>query len=95
LIEAFYYVISGRAVMRDIEGKTYDICPGSVIYAPPGISASHSWEIKEQLQLISIRATTDLEKIIQFDVNPSTKDSSVSLTHLEMRQAINFKKSLY
>jgi len=57
LIEAFYYVISGRAVMTDIEGKTYDIGPGSVVYAPPGIAGSHSWEIKEQLQLISFRAT--------------------------------------
>ena len=49
LIEAFYYVISGRAVMTDIEGKTYDIVPGSVVYAPPGIAGSHSWEIKEAL----------------------------------------------
>ena len=34
LVEVFYYVISGRAVMRDIEGNTYDIGPGSFIYAP-------------------------------------------------------------
>ena len=95
LIEAFYYVISGRAVMTDIEGKTYDIRPGSVIYAPPGIASSHSWDIKEQLQLISIRATTDSEKTISFDVDASTKQSSVRLEHLEKRQATDFKKSLY
>ena len=95
LIEAFYYVISGRAVMTDIEGKTRDIGPGSVVYAPPGIAASHSWEIKEQLQLISIRATTDPEKTIQFDVNLSTKESTVPLSHLATREATNFKKSLY
>jgi mannose-6-phosphate isomerase-like protein (cupin superfamily) len=95
LIEAFYYVISGRAVMTDIEGKTYDIGPGSVVYAQPGIAASHSWDIKEQLQLVSIRATTEPEKTIQFDVDPSTKESSLPLSHLINRQATNFKKSLY
>jgi mannose-6-phosphate isomerase-like protein (cupin superfamily) len=95
LIEAFYYVISGRAVMKDIEGKSYEIGPGSVVYAPPGIAASHSWEIKEALQLVSVRATTDSEKTIQFDVDPSTKGSSIALKDLVKRQAINFKKSLY
>jgi mannose-6-phosphate isomerase-like protein (cupin superfamily) len=95
LIEAFYYVISGRAVMKDIEGKTYDIKPGSVVYAPPGIAGSHSWDIKEPLQLLSIRATSDYEKTIQFDVDPSTKESSIPLERLERRQATHLKKSLY
>ena len=31
LIEKLYYIISGRAVMTDIEGKTHDIGPGSVV----------------------------------------------------------------
>ena len=95
LIEAFYYVISGRAVMTDIEGKTHDIGPGSVVYAPPGIAASHSWDIKEQLQLVSIRATTDPENTIQFDVDISSKESSLPLSHLTDRQATSFKRSLY
>jgi quercetin dioxygenase-like cupin family protein len=95
LIEAFYYVISGRAVLTDIEGKTYDIGPGSVVYAPPGIAGSHSWDIKQELRLIAVRATTDSEKTIQFDVDMSTKESSVPLDHLEKRQATHFKKSLY
>ena len=95
LIEAFYYVLSGRAVMMDIEGKTYDIGPGSFIYAPPGIAASHSWEVKEPLKLLAIRGTADPERTIQFDVDPLTKESSVSVDHLAKRQAINIKKSLY
>jgi mannose-6-phosphate isomerase-like protein (cupin superfamily) len=95
LIEGLYFVISGRAVMADIEGKTYDIGPGSVIYAPPGIAASHAWEIKEPLQLISIRATTDLEKTIQFNVNQSTMESSIEFDYLVNRHATHFKKSLY
>ena len=95
LVEKFYYVISGRAVMTDIEGKTYDIGPGSVVYATPGITASHSWDIKEPLQLIAIRATADPEKNIQFDVDLATRRSSVSIDYLVERQAANFKKSLY
>jgi mannose-6-phosphate isomerase-like protein (cupin superfamily) len=95
LIEVFYYVISGRAVMKDIEGKSHDIGPGSVIYASPGIAGSHSWEIKERLQLIAVRATADPEKTIQFDVDPITKESTMPVDRLAKRQAISFKKSLY
>jgi len=94
LIEAFYYVISGRAVMKDIEGKSHEIGPGSVVYAPPGLLGSHSWEIKEQLQLVAVRATTDLEKNIQFDVDESTKESSIEFDYLVKRGGANFK-SLY
>jgi mannose-6-phosphate isomerase-like protein (cupin superfamily) len=95
LIEVFYFVLSGRAEMKDIEGGTHEITPGMVIYAPPGIAGAHSWLIKEKLQLIGIRATSDPEKTIQFDVNPETKDSSIALWRLEQRQAVNIKKSLY
>ena len=95
LIEVFYYVISGRAVMKDIEGNAYELGPGSTVYASPGIAGSHSWEIKEKLQLLGIRATADLEKTIQFDVNPATKESTMPLERLAKRQAVNFKKSLY
>ena len=94
LIEVFYYVISGRAVMRDIEGRTYDIGPGSVIYAPAGIAGSHEWEIKEQLQLLSVRATTDPEKNIQFEVDKVTKESSIGFEYLMSRGGAKFK-SLY
>ena len=95
LIEVFYYVISGRAEMKDIEGRSYDLRPGSVIYAKPGIAGSHSWQIKERLQLLGIRATADPEKTIQFDVDPVTKESTMSVERLVMRQAISIKKSLY
>ena len=94
LIEVLYYVISGRAVMKDIEGKSHDIGPGSVVYAPPGLLGSHSWEIKEQLQLVAVRATTDLEKNIQFNVDESTKESSIEFDYLMERGGAKFK-SLY
>jgi len=95
LIEVFYYVISGRAVMKDIEGKSHEIEAGSVIYASPGIAGSHSWEIKERLQLIGVRATADPEKTIQFDVDPVTKESTMPLERLARRQALSFKQSFY
>ena len=95
LIEVFYYVISGRAVMTDIEGKTYDIGPGTVVYAPPGIAASHQWDIKEPLQLISFRACTDETARIQFTVDPSTKQSSIEYKYLMRGAGGKFKKSLY
>lgn len=81
--------------MTDIEGKQYDIAPGSVIYAPPGIAGSHSWEIKERLRLIAVRATTDPERTIQFTVDKSTKESSIELDYLISREGAKFKKSLY
>lgn len=90
-IEAFYYVISGRAVMTDIEGKRYDLGPGSVVYAPAGIAGTHDWDIKEQLQLIGVRGTTDPEKMIQFTVDESTKESSIEFEFLMRRGATAFK----
>jgi mannose-6-phosphate isomerase-like protein (cupin superfamily) len=95
LIEVFYYVISGRAVMNDIEGRSYEVGPGSVIYASPGIAGSHSWDIREKLQLMSVRATAEAEKTIQFDVDPVTRESTMPVERLARRDALSLKKSLY
>jgi mannose-6-phosphate isomerase-like protein (cupin superfamily) len=95
LIEAFYYVISGRAVMKDIEGRSHEIGPGTAVYAAPGVAAAHSWEIKEKLQILSIRATADPQRIIQFDVDPETKESTMPIGRLLARDATTFKKSMY
>jgi len=95
LIEAFYYVISGRGVIRDVEGKSYDLGPGSVIYAPPGIAGSHEWEILEPLKLVGFRATGDGERIIQFNVDRATKESSIAYDYLTKWAGTRFKKSLY
>ena len=95
MIEVFYYVMSGKGVLKDVEGKTYEMGPGSVIYAPAGIAGAHSWEVIESLRLLAIRATTDPERTIQFSVDPETLKSTLSFEHLEFRGAVNFKKSLY
>jgi quercetin dioxygenase-like cupin family protein len=93
-IETLAFVVSGRAVVRDIEGNSYDVGPGSVVYAPAGISGSHEWDIKEPLQLIAVRATTDLERGLQFTVDKKTLASTIEFDELLKRGGGHFK-SLY
>ena len=95
LIEAFYYVLSGCAVLEDIEGETYDIGPGSVIYAPPGIAGSHEWRVQETLQLLFIRATTEPERMIPFRVDKGTQESSIEAGPLIKWAGARLKKSFY
>ena len=90
-VEAFYYIISGRATVRDFEGKEYDVGPGTSIYAPPGIASAHEWEVKETLQLIAVRATTDPTKIMPFTVEKDTKRSYINLDELIRREGVRFK----
>jgi hypothetical protein len=77
----------------------YEVGPGSVIYAPPGIAGSHGWEAKEKLQLLVIRATTDPDRIVQITVDESTKESRIKLSQLVDESvpggAVKFRKSLY
>ena len=91
LIEGLYYAISGRATLTDIEGKSHDIGPGSVMYISPGIACAHSWQIKERLQLIAIRAETRPEKNIQFEVDKSSMKSSISFDDLTKGGGALFK----
>jgi quercetin dioxygenase-like cupin family protein len=95
LIEAFYYIIAGKGRLKDVEGKTYDLRPGTFIYAPPGIAGSHEWEIQEPLKLIAFRATADGERIIQFEVDKTTKVSSIAYDYLTKWAGTQFKKSFY
>ena len=90
-IEGLYYVISGRAVLTDIEDKTYNIGPGSVIYYPPGIAGSHEWDIKEQLQLLTIRGKPGPINLIQFTVDKSTKRSWIEFDRLIKQGGAKFK----
>ena len=99
MVEAFHYVISGRAIVRNIEGDSYEVSSGSVIFAPPGLAGSHEWEVKEDLVLFTARATTDPERNLQFTVDPATKESRVDLAQLIGKSNSDtpgkFKKSLY
>ncbi len=95
LTEVSYFVISGHAVMKDINGKTYELRPGSLVYAGPGIAGAHSWESKDQLKLLTIRATSDPKRIYsQFNIiNEETKESTIKFESL-VRTA-NIMESLY
>lgn len=90
-IEACYYVISGHATVRDFEGKEYEVGPGSIIYAPPGIAGAHEWEVKEALELLDIRATTETNRKMQFTVDKKTKRSYIDLDELIKREGVSFK----
>jgi len=90
-IEAYYFVVSGHATVRDFEGKEYPVGPGSSIYAPAGIAGAHEWEVKESLQLLSVRATTEPDRKPQFTVDKKTKRSYIDLEELAKRGALSFK----
>jgi len=90
-IEAFYYVISGHATVRDIEGNECEAGPGSVIYAPAGIAGAHEWEVKEGLHLLAVRATTESDRKFQFTVDKKTKRSYIDLEELIRRGGVSFK----
>ncbi len=90
-IEVTYYVISGHATVRDINGKEYEVEAGSIIYAPAGIAGAHEWEVKEALELIDIRACNETNRKIQYTVDKATKRSYIDLEDLKYRDAISFK----
>lgn len=90
-IEAFYFVVSGHATVRNIEGEEFEVGPGSYIYAPPGIAGAHEWEVKESLQLLSVRASTESVRKMQFTVDKKTKRSYIDLDELARRGGLSFK----
>jgi quercetin dioxygenase-like cupin family protein len=91
-IEVFYYVLSGSAIVRDYHGKQYRVRAGSSLYAPAGIAGSHEWQVgKDGLQLLSVRATRDGHRRMQFSVDRKTKRSYIELHELQMMDATNFE----
>jgi mannose-6-phosphate isomerase-like protein (cupin superfamily) len=95
LIETFHYVVAGRAIVHDIEGNSYNVGPGDVIYCPPGMRGAHEWEVKEALQILTIKATNAPERAIQFNIDRATMQSSAELQYLVERGAADMKESFY
>ena len=90
-IEVFYYVTAGSATVRDYHGKEFEVGPGSAIYAPPGIAGSHEWQVGPNgLQLLSIRATREGHKRMQFTVDRDTKRSFIELDELARMDGVSF-----
>jgi quercetin dioxygenase-like cupin family protein len=91
-IEVFYYVMAGSATVRDYHGKEYAVSAGSAIYAPPGIAGSHEWKVgKDGLQLLSIRATLEGHKRMQFTVDRETRRSYIELDELAKMDGVSFR----
>ena len=90
-IEAFYFVISGHAVVRNFEGEEFEVGPGCAIYAPAGIAGAHEWEVKEALQILAVRATTESDRKMQFTVDKQSKRSYIDLEELAKRGGVSFK----
>jgi quercetin dioxygenase-like cupin family protein len=90
-IEAFYFVISGHATVRDYEGNEYEVHGGCAIYAPPGIAGAHEWEVKEGLTILAVRGATESDKKLQFTVDKETKRSYIDLDDLVKRDGVSFK----
>ena len=91
-IEVFYYVLKVSATVNDLAGKAYKVGPGDSIYAPPGIAGSHEWHIgKEGLELLSIRATNDGHRRMQFTVNRNTGESVIDMHELGRMDAISYE----
>ncbi|MCC7485567.1 MAG: cupin domain-containing protein [Burkholderiales bacterium] len=95
LIETFHYVLAGSGIVRDIEGNEYRVGPGDIVYGPPGLRGSHEWEVEESLRILTIKATNDPERAIQFNFDRSTMDCSASLEYLLERGAADMKRSFY
>lgn len=90
-IEALYFVISGHATVREFAGNEYEAGPGTTIYALAGIAGAYGWTVKEGLQILAVRASTDSVKKLQFKVDEKTKRSYVDLEELAKRGPISFK----
>jgi quercetin dioxygenase-like cupin family protein len=44
-VEAIEYIISGRAIVRDLSLQTIELGPGDAILFPPGPDSAHEWQI--------------------------------------------------
>lgn len=90
-VEGFYYVISGNAIVRDYNGKEYEVGPGTAIYAPAGLAGAHEWQVRERLQLLSIRGVTAGHRRMQFTVDRDTKRSYIELEDLVRMGGVSFE----
>jgi mannose-6-phosphate isomerase-like protein (cupin superfamily) len=95
LIETFHYVVAGRAIVRDIAGKSYEVGPGDVVYGPPGMRGAHEWEIRETLHLLTVKGTNDPERAIQFSIDQATGQCTAEIGYLIGRGAGDMKESFY
>ena len=90
-IEAFYFMLSGHAVVRDIEGNEMELGPGMAIYCPAGIAGAHEWETRDHVQLLAFRGTQESNRKLQFTVDKDTKRSYIELEDLVLSDGVQFE----
>ncbi len=91
-IVVLYYVLKGTVVVRDLAGKEYKVGPGDSIYTPPGLAGSHEWQTgQDGLELLSIRATNDGHRRMQFTVDRATGVSSIDMHEINRMDAVSFE----
>lgn len=95
LIETFHYIVAGRGIVRDLEGNSYEVGPGDVVYGPPGLRGAHEWEVKESLSLLTIKATNAPERAIQFNIDRERRECKAELSYLIERGAGDMRESFY
>ena len=95
MIETFHYIVAGKGIVRDIEGNSWEVGPGDVVYGPAGLRGAHEWEIKDSLSLLTIKGTTSAERAIQFNIDRKTMESSADMDYLMARGIADMKGSFY
>ena len=95
MIETFHYVTAGKGIVRDIEGNSWEVGPGDVVFGPAGLRGAHEWEVKESLSLLTIKGTTSAERAIQFNIDSKTLQSSADMQYLVDRGVADMKQSFY
>lgn len=82
--EMAYYIVSGNAVLRDIKGKTHQLDPETLVYAPAGIAGAHSFEAKTKLEMLELNVYADIDgpNLPWILVDEKTKMSTIELDNL-------------
>jgi uncharacterized cupin superfamily protein len=89
-IEAFYFIISGHIVLRDIEGKETEMGPGMSIYCPAGLAGAHEWESRDHVTLLAFRATPESNRKLQFTVDRKTLRSHIDVEDVIGSDGLSF-----
>jgi hypothetical protein len=88
--EMAYYIVSGKAVLRDIRGKTHDLAPVTLVYAPAGISGAHSFEAKTKLEMLELDVYAEID-------GPSMPwilvDEKTKMSTIEFESILKFGKA--
>ena len=82
-----------RSRKRDrarLQRQGIPVGPGTSIYAPAGWRA-HEWQVRERLQLLSIRGVTAGHRRMQFTVDRETKRSYIKLEDLVRMGGASFE----